>query len=488
MKLRPGTALLFFVALALLLRWGTSFISVINHDESTYIVIAQEMINGKVYLRDVIDTKPIGVFWLYAGIIKLTGGAIPAIRLATHLFVAVTAWGLFLAGRRATGNDRVGLAAGTGYLFATALYTYYGLAPNSELFFNCFTVLALAIGIAPRVLAPKEEPDAPIWHWPVMGLLLGAAVTIKPFAAAESLAVGLFCLWYYWWCRRETLRGLLGAGALVAGFLVPLLVVYTYYVRQDMVAELLHYTFTVNSKYPVELAWYLRLKYFGDYLLRYAPLVLLAGAALVAAYRRGSNRTWTYFLLGYFTIVTIMILSPGKRFGHYQIQLHPGLTLLAAAFFDPRAGVWDGLRRWLSRRVVVYGLVALAAVLGVVHYVRYEKKTDRPAMIADYFRDKLRPGEQYFCITIHQISYYLLGREVPTRFVHTSLMFYDHHVRAFQLDELAEAERLLANPNLRYLVRQPADASFTTPLSERLLEEFSLVDSLNAGLYVYRRN
>ncbi|MBB4078907.1 4-amino-4-deoxy-L-arabinose transferase-like glycosyltransferase [Lewinella aquimaris] len=485
MNLRPWPLLFFFVVLSLLLRWGTSFISVINHDESTYIVIAQEILNGKVYLRDVIDTKPIGVFWLYAAIIKLTGGSIPGIRLVTHLFVALTAWACFWAGRRATGSDRVGLAAGIAYLFATSTYTHYGVGPNSELFFNCFTVAALGIGIAPRASSPAE--DGPMWHWPLMGVLLGTAVIIKPFAAAESLAMGLFALWYYWWRRREVMRGFLAGGMLVAGFALPLLAVYAYYLRLDMVDELLYYSFTVNSKYPVELAWHLRLKYLGDYLLRYSVLVLPAGAALVVAYRRGINRTWVYFLLGYFTVVTLMILSPGRRFGYYQIQLHPALCLLAAAFMDQRVEIWNGLRRWLSRRIVVYGLVGIATVLGISHFLSYQVKTDRPQMIVEYFRDRLEPGDQYFSVTSHQISYYLLKREVPTRFVHTALMFYDQYVKAFELDERAEAERLLANPNLRYVIRHPKDKLFFTPLSERLLQEFTLVDSLDQELYIYKR-
>lgn len=168
--------------MALLLRWGTSFISVINHDESTYLVIARQLLDGKVYLRDFIDTKPIGVFWLYAGLIKLTGGSIPAIRLLTHVSVGLTAWLCFLAGRRATGNQRVGIAVGIAYLFATSVYTDYGIGPNSELFFNGLTVAALLLAVAPRVRQQTE--DRPLWHWPAAGLSLGAAVMIKPFAVA----------------------------------------------------------------------------------------------------------------------------------------------------------------------------------------------------------------------------------------------------------------------------------------------------------------
>ncbi|PPK88129.1 dolichyl-phosphate-mannose-protein mannosyltransferase [Neolewinella xylanilytica] len=485
MSLRPWPTLFLFIGLSLLLRWGSSFISVINHDESTYLVIAREMLNGKVYLRDIFDTKPIGVFWLYAGLIKLTGGSIPGIRLATHLFVALTAWALYWAGRRATGSDRVGSAAGMAYVFACSLFSDYGLGPNSELFFNCLTAAALALGIAPRAPAPTADP--PRWHWPAMGLLLGTAVIIKPFAAAESLATGLFALWYYWWRRRQVVVGLLSAAWLVAGFCVPLLVVYAHYLRLGMVDELLYYTFTVNSRYPAELAWYLRLQFLGEYLLRYAILVIPAAVAVHAAYRRGTNRVWLYYLLVYFALVAIMILSPGRRFGYYQVQLHPALCLLAAAFLDERVQAWGGVRRWLSRRVVVYGLTGLAALLGVIHYVRYTGKTDRPEMIADYFRERLAPEEQFFSVTSHQISYYLLDRDVPTPFVHTALMFYPEYVRTYQLDERAEAEKLLANSKLRYVVRHPGDPAFFTPLTDRLLEDFTLVDSLDAQLYIYER-
>ena len=482
---RPWFAFLVFALLAFLLRWGTSFISVINHDESTYLVIAQEMLNGKVYLRDIFDTKPIGVFWLYMALIKLTGGSIVAIRSLTHLSVAATAWACYWGACRATANERVGWAAGSAYLFATSLYSDYGIGPNSELFFNTLTSFALALAVAPRVEAPVRTQ--PMWQWLVAGLLLGGAVIIKPFAAAESLGIGLFLTWYYWYRHRRWGLGL-GAGLLlVGGFSLPLLAVYGYYLTHDLVDNLLFYNFTVNSRYPTELAWYLRLKFLGDYLLRYAMLTVPAVIVLVSAFRRGVNRTWSAFLLGYFVLVAIMILTPGRRFGYYQVQLHPALCLLAAGFLDPRVGIGARVREVLTRRTTVIVLLVAAAGLGVLHYVRYANKPDRPALLQAYFRDRLEPGEQFFSITSHQISYYLLDREVPTPFVHTALMFYPQYVEAYGLDEVEEAERLLANPRLRYLVRHPGDRQFFTPLTERLFQEFTLVDSLDSELYIYRR-
>ncbi|MBP8239553.1 MAG: hypothetical protein KAX50_06315, partial [Saprospiraceae bacterium] len=64
------TALLGLIGLALVMRFFSFFPSVINHDESTYILIAEGLLKGKVYFRDYIDTKPIGIFLLYAGFLK----------------------------------------------------------------------------------------------------------------------------------------------------------------------------------------------------------------------------------------------------------------------------------------------------------------------------------------------------------------------------------------------------------------------------------
>ena len=190
MPARPALPLLVFLALlalSLLLRWGTSFISVINHDESTYIVIADALRNGAVYLRDVIDTKPIGIFWLYAGMEWVTGGSIVGLRLLTTAVVALTAFLLFLTARRPFGSDAMGWAAGLAYPCLCSLYTYYGISPNTELFFNAFTVAAVAVAVAPRV-GPAGRPA--FWQWPVAGVLLGAAAVIKPFVAADALAFG----------------------------------------------------------------------------------------------------------------------------------------------------------------------------------------------------------------------------------------------------------------------------------------------------------
>lgn len=481
--MRTSRPLFLFFLLAVALRWGSFFISVINHDESTYIVIADEMLRGESYLSDVVDTKPIGIFLIYMALIKLTGGSVFALRLAAAGVVALGAWALYFAGRRATGDRRVGLAAGVIYCFSCAVFTYYGLSPNTEIFFNVLTISAVALSVAPRI---RDGAADPFWHWPAAGFLLGLAMTIKPFAAAESLAVGLFLVWYY----RKNFGRMIGAGlALVGAFAAPLMVLCFYYYKADLWDEFLFYTFEVSSAYPIELPWYLKLKYMGDYLLRYSPFVILGALAQVQwrKQKSGEGQRWGWYLLLQFLTVTAVILLTGKRFGHYQIQLHPVLALFGACWWATglTVGNWlrgDKLKRWTPAIIAV-----LALALGAAHYAHYAKKTDTIAIMADYFNEKLKPGETYFLINGGQMAYHLTNRPVPTPYVHSSLLFYDHHLRAFQIDELAEAERIIADPSVIYLFGRRNDPEADSPLVRRLLEEFELHEELGKGALIWKR-
>jgi hypothetical protein len=500
--------LLVILTLAIVARWGTFFISVINHDESTYIVIADEMLRGEVYLRDVVDTKPIGIFWIYAALIKLTGGSIFALRAAAAAVVGLGGWGLFLAGRRATGSEQVGAAAGVVYVFICSLFTYYGVSPNTEIFFNLFTIAAVTLAVAPRI---REGGRDPAWHWPVAGFLLGLAVIIKPFAAAEALAVGLFMVWFYG--QRRAFGRMVGSGLLLVGFFsLPLLFVYGYYQRLGLLDQLAFYTLDVSAAYPVDLPWYLRLKYMGDYLLRFSPFVILGAGALVQWKKQKSSagiRWWTYLLLQ-FLLVTVVVLLTGKRFGHYQVQLHPVLALLAACWWMPGfPSTFSVIRKWYHKLRSGSGLQtgpvtipetassfggrgwwlvgAFALLLGATHFGIYNNKEDYPKELAVYLEDHLGPNETFFFINGHQITYHLTGRTVPTPYVHSSLLFLDHHVRAFQVDEVAEADRIINNPKVVCLVGRRDDPEVGGVLGQRLMDAFEPVDSVGEQLVVYRR-
>ena len=115
--IRPVFILLIFLALALTLRFFSFFPSVIDQDESTYIVISDALLNGYTYQVDFVDTKPIGIFWVLAGLQWLFGPSIFGLRLAASVILAVTAFFLYRAKLVYGSSPGAALAAGVLYLF-----------------------------------------------------------------------------------------------------------------------------------------------------------------------------------------------------------------------------------------------------------------------------------------------------------------------------------------------------------------------------------
>lgn len=524
----PGQWLWLFILLSIALRWGSFFISVINHDESTYIVIADEMLRGERYFRDVVDTKPIGIFWIYAGLITLTGGSIPLLRLAASVVIGVGAWLLYLTGRRATGSASVGIFAGVAYPWMCSVFTFFGLSPNTEIFFNVFTLAAMYLTVAARV----NNKEVPIGQWALAGFLLGLAFIIKPFAAAEAGAIGLFAVWSYGRARRWS-RVLTSGGALFLAWCVPPALVYVHFAANELTDAFWYYSFEVSAAYPVTLAWYKRALFVGDYLLRFFPFTVLAIATGLALFRekhtdwyiskvqsggpagaiegeeeqrkthlteihadgrqipprtnRNAIQTWFAYLCLQFLFVTIVVLLTGKRFGHYHIQLHPVLALMAATWLSFRRPLFPA---WHRRWMVTYTplIICLFSLgLGLAHYERIRRKADDPAVIAAALRERLGPGETYFAINGWQIVYHLADLPVPTPYVHSSLLFQDSHKRAFRIDEEKEAQRIINDRTVTHLIGRKIPVGSEGPLKDRLLDHFSPIDTLPNKVIIYRR-
>ncbi|MBK6947126.1 MAG: hypothetical protein IPH16_02735 [Haliscomenobacter sp.] len=130
----------FFIGLALALRFPTFFRSVIDHDESTYLVIADAVRNGAMYWVDVIDVKPVGIFWLLGALLEIVGRSVFWMRVIAALFLALTAFLLSETKLRLGSSLVAAFASGAIYLVLNSVFTFYGLSPNTETYFNLFTI------------------------------------------------------------------------------------------------------------------------------------------------------------------------------------------------------------------------------------------------------------------------------------------------------------------------------------------------------------
>ena len=441
MKVKDVQILGIFFGVAFILRFFSLFPAVINHDESTYIVISNALLDGGLYFVDVIDTKPIGVFLIYAALQKMVGGSIFLLRTMVVLWLAPTAFVLYRAKRAFGSNRRAGIATGIIYLLLNSIFVYYGISPNTETFFNLFTALGLLLMIK----------GGPVWRYFLSGLVLGLGFLVKYVAAFDALAFGLFLLWDHRQSARQFASGL-GRGVVMAiGSCIPMAGLVWYYFYLGHLDEFLFYTFESSRRYPVSVPMSTHIAFVLDFFLRFLPISVLFFSVFLLASGPGSQRLKVLGGLWSLLVLTVILL-PGKWYGHYFIQLMLPVSFVAGTIFEiPKTLLPGFLTKLIQPKV---GLPILLALVGFSLLMQKKDCFDKPdhaRAIARYLQDQLQPEDRIYTSVSHQILYHLLDKESPTKYVHPSLFWEQKHLHALEIDLSEEMAKITDDPP-RYII------------------------------------
>jgi hypothetical protein len=172
---RPAVAFFFvFVALALLTRWLSLAVEVLDSDEAAHAVGSWVLLDGGRLYTDFIDNKPPLLYAYYALAQALLGrGLVPVHVFTVLVTVPLTA----LAASSAFAHDRRGRAAALLYLvYGSAFLAHDMLAANAELILLAPAAWAVAL-LADERRAGRTAPVL------TAGILLGMATLVKPTAA-----------------------------------------------------------------------------------------------------------------------------------------------------------------------------------------------------------------------------------------------------------------------------------------------------------------
>ena len=263
---RPAGVFFFFAILSVALRFFSFFPSVLDHDESTYLEIAREMLEGKALYVDLIDIKPPGIFWLYAFFQVIFGQSIPVMRLMTALFAAATAFMIFQFSRLMFGSHRAGVAGGMIYVLFVSTWSGYGISPNTELFFNFFTITGLF------VLMKRE-------HWlndVGAGFIMGLGFIIKYLVLFDLVAFLLYFILLFFRYRpswsgfgRLVIRNVL----LIAGFGLPFALVNVYFYLTGHFGAFAEIVYFTMARYPREFRLIPAAENIGEFVLLFLPFL-----------------------------------------------------------------------------------------------------------------------------------------------------------------------------------------------------------------------
>jgi hypothetical protein len=319
----------------------------LDHDLTTYAVIAHELLAGRALYVDLWDHKPPAIHVTFAlGEILMGYGPL-----------AVHALGLVGVVLGTLAVHRAGLAVGGAISGAWAAVLYVvrsndvsmaATQPNTEVFLNASLAWALALllgwrgGCARRAVA--------------VGGLLAAASLYKPVALATT---GLLVLVHAAYpppgCPRW--RAAADVAALLGALAVAWVLVGAYFTGVGALGDFFHAVFTFNRWYPTwgagagvlaNLASGLRPERLVHPHTRFiVPLVILGLAGLVlglAAGRRRQVALVVAFTVGAF----VSIAAPGQFYEHYYQLWLPALVVGAAWGTGELARRLPPRRAWLG--------------------------------------------------------------------------------------------------------------------------------------------
>src|SRR5213080_42880 len=202
------------IALVVILRAPTLLPSMYTIDEAYYSTIAIDMLDGGTVYRTAVDTKPPGMYYIYAGVFAVAGrNNLFAVHLLAIFVVAATALVLRRIGARVAG-DWAGAWSGIGYaVFVHAYWPSDTLGANSEIF--------ASLPLALSVLVVLQGQKQPVWGLMFLsGALIGVATLIRQ-TSAVNLGVMLVYLAYCWLIARTQsfARVLAAACGVMIGFI-----------------------------------------------------------------------------------------------------------------------------------------------------------------------------------------------------------------------------------------------------------------------------
>lgn len=466
-----------FTILAVVMRFFSFFPAIISHDEGTYLVIAREIFLGKTYFVDIIDTKPIGIFIILGLFIKFISSSIFIIRLFAAFVIAVTSFIIYKISLYDQSERKPAIIAGALFIFMLSIFTFFGVFINAEIFYTFFTVLAFYIFIRASNTVSYLIP----------GILLGIGFIIK-YSVLFDLAGWLIYAFFAVVFTRNLnsiRRIFLNCLTAFAGFLIPFAIEVLYYYKIGHLNDLMFYTFGATSRIPVERTLLSTLIYVGDFHLRFLPAVFFFYYALFRSghmkikprINNGLIITWCIFVL-------IAIVTPGKPFGHYFIQMMVPVSIVAGRFFN------SGLIKpgWVNR-IIRYPAAAFIVAVLMIGNVFLQKhdyfdKPDLTKQVAKYLTPQLKPGDMIYTGNFQAVLYYLLEKECPVKYVHRSLLCDPRHRETLRIDLESEMEALMSKePD--YIIMW--DSYCYEPMNDFLENNYKVIAIFDDEIRVFKK-
>jgi 4-amino-4-deoxy-L-arabinose transferase-like glycosyltransferase len=433
------------LALVVILRAPTLLPSMYLVDEAYYGTIANDILDGGMVYHTAVDTKPPGMYYIYAGVFRIAGrNNLRAVHLLAIFAVAATALVVRRIGAR-TANEWAGAWSGIGYaVFVHAYLPRDTLAANSEIFAS----LPLALSILAFLRGDKKAA----WVWMFLSGALSGMATLIRQPCALNVGVMLACLAYAWLIPRTHSfgRALIASSGIVAGFVAAIAALAWYYQSQGNLHDAYLWAVAFAIRYVesettlpyvlkriatvhlgVILSWAL-LWYFG----------IRQVVEILKSFRLTKAVSTEAVLLVLWLGVAYLTIFIGWRFpGHYHLMVLPPLSILAgqafSSFIAKQRSFPQQYRPWA--RPVIIGAAALPAIAYLIMAFAVRTKTLDFFPIVQRIVEETGPNDRIFVWGSYPQLYSFSGRGLATRFVSCTHLVGAYASRPRQVNDRAES-------------------------------------------------
>lgn len=335
----------------------------VSVDESTYMTLAEIIRSGGTPYVDAVDRKPVGLFWLYAGLGGLGGDWNIHFIHAVFFLIALLCCLMFLLFDRFQGGpDSPGWKGAILFAIFSSCFPREIISSNAE----WPMLLLLTLGIYFFVKGSFYRQS---WALILAGVLLAASAFMKQYSV---VIFGLF--WIPWLLSSKRrgdggiLRGLREAGLVLFGALGVLGAVTAYFWKANALSEFINYCFLDGMHYVAESrsienkSTSFMLATVGM-LLSWPLLWILLSKTLR---KRDESNLLLWPTLGAFAGALITAYLSGRYYSHYFVPVVWFLSFLAAMSL-PRLEDWKSWK-WTW---------ALAAALPFALYILLNVERDR---------------------------------------------------------------------------------------------------------------
>jgi 4-amino-4-deoxy-L-arabinose transferase-like glycosyltransferase len=485
------------LAVSVFARLPFFFPAVISWDESTFILMGQEVVDGRLPYLELWDVKPPLAFVAFGLAIAVFGHSIEAIRLAGTICVFFVAYSVWLVTVPIAGA-RMALVAGI-VVVLSIVSVQSGNATVTEHFATvplCFALVLLSTKpISRRIIL-------------VVGALLAVAALIRTNLAYVGIAVaaGMSIR-----PGNNSVRERVGDVLLLGGSAVFVAAITAApYLLTDQIDLLIRSVLGAALSYAsTQLsaidAFERMIRSSVGPTRVVVPLLLILACAgvvrIVVKWRDWPERqTPGYWLMVFLGSTLYSVAASGGGYAHYLIQVLPLLVIasaynLPAVETDRRLGSLVGVGILLVATVLAQGEVVKEYIGLVDRFVRGEAiRTGRAWEVARYLQENNHGRDGVYLMEDH-IAYWLTAIRPPTRMsTHPSNITKAGLIRAVEgggATPLGELERVFET-SPRFVIK-PRDPWYLEEhpemrrwLGKELTSRYRVVAQIDA-LLVYRR-